>query len=115
MRNLMSVYKICKSDRNFSSLVFHFTTPFSGCLQKRMSNLCGKNTNSFELLNIFAKKLHHRCWTGLKIGLWLVCKSSRENARPENMCDIGFEKAQNHAGKVNRMSVNAEAAIRRVL
>ena len=56
MRNLMSVYKICKSDRNFSSLVFHFTTPFSGCLQKRMSNLCGKNTNSFELLNIFAKK-----------------------------------------------------------
>ena len=32
------------------------------------------------------------------------------------MCDIGgFEKAQNHARKVNRMSVNAEAAIRRVL
>ena len=24
------------------------------------------------------------------------------------MCDIGFEKTQDHAGKVNRMSVNAE-------
>ena len=40
--------------------------------------------------------------------LFLVCKSSRENTRPENMCDIGFEKTQDHAGKVNRMSVNAE-------
>ena len=40
---------------------------------------------------------------------------SRENTQLENMCDIVFEKAKGRAGKVNRTSVYAEAAIRRVL
>ena len=31
------------------------------------------------------------------------------------MCDIVIEKLQDRAGKVNRMGVSAEAAIRRVL
>ena len=31
------------------------------------------------------------------------------------MCDIVFEKVQDRAGKVNRTSVYAEAAVRRVL
>ena len=35
---------------------------------------------------------------------------NREKTQPENMCDIVFEKVQDHAGKVNRTSVYAEAA-----
>ena len=31
------------------------------------------------------------------------------------MCDIVFEKLQGRAGKVNRTSVSAEAAVQRVL
>ena len=37
--------------------------------------------------------------------LFPVYKLDRENTQPENMCDIGFEKAQCCAGKVNRTSV----------
>ena len=47
-----------------------------------------------------------------------VYKLSRENtpeAKPENMCNNVFEKAKRRAGKVNRTSVYAEAAVRRVL
>ena len=34
-RNLWSMYKIWKGDKNFSSfIVFYFTNPFSGCLQR---------------------------------------------------------------------------------
>ena len=33
----------------------------------------------------------------------------------ENMCNIVFEKVQDPAGKVNRTSVYAEAAVQRVL
>ena len=36
LRNLWSVYKIWKSDKNFSSFSFLFTTPFNGCLQRRI-------------------------------------------------------------------------------
>ena len=69
----------------------------------------------------FAKELHHRVSTGLKIGFLLMVWNieltnlSRENTQPENMCDIAFEKVQGRAEKVNRTSVYAEAAVRRVL
>ena len=76
-----------------------------------------KILNSFKLLTIFAKKLHHRCPTWLKIGfsgslfeilrsfLFSVCKLSRGHTQPENMCDIVFEKAQGCAERVNKTSV----------
>ena len=47
--------------------------------------------------------------------LFPVYKLSRENTQPEDMCDIVFEKLQGRAGKVNRTSVSAEAAVQRVL
>ena len=70
------------------------------------------------------KRLHHRCLTELKIDfcyrseilsllLFLVYKLSRENTQPVNICDIVFEKAQGCAGKVDKTSVYAEAALRR--
>ena len=46
--------------------------------------------------------------------LFLVYKLSRENAQPENMCDIVFEKAEGRGGTVNKTSVYAEAAVRGV-
>ena len=60
-------------------LVSHFTTPFSSCLQRRIwcstgdyyGNFFAKILNDFKLLTFFAKKLHRRCSTGLKIGFWL--------------------------------------------
>ena len=57
------------------TLVFHFTTPFSGCLQR--SNIYkgaffAKILNGFKLLTLFAKKkLPRRRSTGLKLGFWL--------------------------------------------
>ena len=52
-------------------------------------------------MTIFAKKLHLRCSTGLKMGFWLrvwnnfpVYKLTRKNTQPENMCDIVFDKAK---------------------
>ena len=45
--------------------------------------------------------------------LFLVYKLSRENTQPENICDIVFEKAQGRAGKKDKTSVYAEAALRR--
>ena len=60
-------------------LAFYFTTPFSGCLQRRISNtssnICSgvffaKILSSFKAA-IFAKKLHHKCSTGLKTGFQL--------------------------------------------
>ena len=47
--------------------------------------------------------------------LFPVYKLSRENTQPENMCNNVFEKAKRRAGKVNRTSVYAETAVRRVL
>ena len=44
-----------------------------------------------------------------------VYKLSRENTQPENMCNNVFEKAKRRALKLNRTSVYAEAAVRRVL
>ena len=35
LRNLWSVHKICKGDKHSQVLVFHCTTPFSDCLQRR--------------------------------------------------------------------------------
>ena len=43
-----------------------------------------------------------------------VYKLSRENTQPEKMCNV-FEKAKRRAGKVNRTSAYAEAAVRSVL
>ena len=47
--------------------------------------------------------------------LLLVYKLSRENTQSKNMCNNIFEKAKRRAGKVNRTSVYAEAAVPRVL
>ena len=44
-----------------------------------------------------------------------VYKLSRENTQPENKCNNVFEKARRSAGKINRTSVYAEAAVRMVL
>ena len=46
--------------------------------------------------------------------LFPVYKLSRENTQPENICHSVFEKVQGRAGKVNKTSVYAEAAVRRV-
>ena len=46
--------------------------------------------------------------------MFLVYKLSRENTQPENICDIVFEKAQGRAGKKDKTSVYAEAALRRI-
>ena len=43
-----------------------------------------------------------------------VYKLSRENTQAE-ICDIVFEKVQDRAGKVNRTSAYADAAVGRVL
>ena len=43
--------------------------------------------------------------------MFQIYKLSRENTEPENMCDIVFEKINGCGGKVNRMSVYAEAPV----
>ena len=40
---------------------------------------------------------------------------SRKNTQSENMCDGVFEKVKGRCATVNRRSVHAEAAVRRVL
>ena len=91
----------------FSGLVFYFTTPFSVYLQRRIQNpvehlqqsFFAKILNGYELLTIFAKKLHRRCLTGLKICFWLLAKGlNRENTLPENVCDFVFEKMKGRGG-----------------
>ena len=42
-------------------------------------------------------------------------KLSRKNTRLEKMCDIVFEQAKDRGRKVNRASIYAEAAVRKVL
>ena len=42
-------------------------------------------------------------------------KLNRKNTHPENIQDIVFEKVKGHGGTVNRTSVYAEAAVRKVL
>ena len=44
-----------------------------------------------------------------------VYKISRENAPPENMCDIVFDEAKGYGKRVNRTSDHAEAAVWSVL
>ena len=54
--------QICENDKKFvSSLVFHFTTPFIGCLQRLVVEhvqwkFFAEILNGFKLLTIFAKK-----------------------------------------------------------
>ena len=43
-----------------------------------------------------------------------VYELSQENTQPDNMWDIGFEKAESNGGTVNRTSLYAEVAIQRV-
>ena len=85
-----------------------------------------KIPNGDELLTFSEEKLLHKCLTRLKIGFWLRIldieltfvpnyKLSRKNTRPEKLSDIVFEKAKDRGRKVNRVSVHAEAAVRRVL
>ena len=58
-------------------LIFHFTTPFSGCtLQRRMVehlqwSFFAKIPNGVKLLTFSQEKLHPRCLNRLKIGIWL--------------------------------------------
>ena len=40
---------------------------------------------------------------------------SQENILPENTCDIVFEKTKGRGETVNKMSVNAEGAVPKVL
>ena len=47
--------------------------------------------------------------------LFVTYKLSRKNTQPENICDIVFEKTKDRGRTVNRASVCAEAAVRRVL
>ena len=47
--------------------------------------------------------------------LFPVYKVSRKNTQPENMSGIVFEKVIGRGRAVNRTSVYAEAAVRRVL
>ena len=81
--NGVSVNKksIDKSSSKISQvLAFHFTTLFSGCLQRWILNpvkhlqwsFFAKIVNRFLLLTIFAKNLHRRCSAGLKIRFWLT-------------------------------------------
>ena len=78
LRNLWSVYKICKSDKNFISFNFHFTISFSGYLQRCFQNLVEHLQGSFLQKYLSAlsciyfrkKKPSRRCSTRLKIGVW---------------------------------------------
>ena len=115
-------------------LVSHFNTPFSGCLQRRIRNVANITMelffanvlNGFKLLTIYAKKVHRRCSTWLKLGFCLrACnielalvyslqiKPKKYSTR--KLCDIVFQNAKVHDGTVNRTNVYTEAAIRRVL
>ena len=46
--------------------------------------------------------------------MFQVCKLSRENTQSENICEIVFEKTKGRGRTVNRTSIYAEAAVRRV-
>ena len=85
-----------------------------------------KILNGVKLLTIFTRKALSQMleWVENRFLLMLfhteltffpTYKLSRKNTQPENMCDIIFEKAKGHGRKVNRASVYAEAAVRRVL
>ena len=127
------MYKICKSDKNFSSFSFftslHLLIASYRGVFRTWSNIYNgvflqKYLTALSCSLFSEKRLHHRCLTELKIDfcyrseilsllLFLVYKLSRENTQPENICDIVFEKAQGRAGKVDKTSVYAEAALRR--
>ena len=85
-----------------------------------------KIPNGVELLTFSQEKLHPRCLTRLKRSFWLRVlhieftfipnqQIRPKNTQPENMCDIVFEKAKGRSRTVNRASVYAEVAVRRVL
>ena len=85
-----------------------------------------KIPNGVEMITFSEEKLLPRCLTRLKIGFWLRVldieltfvpnyKLSGKNTQPEKMCNIVFEKAKDRGRKVNRPSVYAEAAARRLL
>ena len=83
-----------------------------------------KIPNGVELLTFSQEKLHPRCLTRLKIGFWLrvlhieltfVPNLQINNTQTEKMCDIVFDKVKGRGRKVNKASVYAEAAVRRVL
>ena len=98
-------------------LIFHFTSPFSGYTLQRGLNIYngvffGKIPSGVELLTFLQEKLHPRC--RMNIG-FPTDKLSQKNTQLEKMCDVVFEKATGCGRKVNRASVYAEAAVRRVL
>ena len=47
--------------------------------------------------------------------LFLAYKLIQKNIQPENMCDIVFEEVKARGRTVNKTSVYAEEAVRRVL
>ena len=95
-------------------------TPYRGAFRTWLNIYNGvffaKIPNGVELLTFSREKIHPRCLAGLKIGFWprvlhieltfvpnLQIKP-KKNTRPENMCDIIFEKAKGRGRKVNRRS-----------
>ena len=104
LRNVWSVYKICKSDKNFSSFSFSlYYTSFYWLLTEAYLEPGRISTIELFLLKYLTaldcqlfrkKKLHCRCLSGLKISFWFeilslllfpVLKSSRGNTQPENV------------------------------
>ena len=84
-----------------------------------------KIPNGVEPLTFSQEKIHARCFTGLKIGFWLRVLHIEPTFVPNlqiepkkysaRKYDIIFEKAKVPCRKVNRASVYADAAVRRVL
>ena len=116
-------------------LVFHFTTSFGGCLQavfRTWSNICmwdvfAEIVNSFRFSTVFEKKFPSQMFDwlenrslaeGLKYLSYSYSKSINqvEKILSRKICVTSFlKKAKGCGGTVNRTSVYAEAATRRVL
>ena len=87
LRNLWSVYKICKGDENFSSFSFSLYCPFYWLLAEAylepgrtsIMSVFAKILNGFKLLTAFARKSSIADVSSLQL--------SRENTQLENMCD----------------------------
>ena len=67
IKNLWSVYKICKSDKTVSSFNLSLNYNFQWLCTEGYLEFC----RTSELLTIFAKKLYPRYLAGLTIGFWL--------------------------------------------
>ena len=128
--------KFARATKVSQVLVSHFSTPFSGCLQRRNQNVANITMELFfhKYLTVLSFLLFTQkrsiVWVmfewvenrllaqGLKILSLLLLpayKLNPKNTQPENMCNIVFENAKVCYGTVNRTNVSAEAAVRWVL